>query len=95
MKIKTLHRSNFDSASNTRDISNTKFHDGFNTLKDSVNRRMSKNTLQVSLLYILSILSITCWIISLRILPFGDMFQFLLGSVVLSVNLLVFKYTKI
>lgn len=48
-----------------------------------------------SFLYILSILSITCWIVSLKMLPFGDMFQFLLGAVVLTVNLMVFKWTKL
>ncbi|MEO5910936.1 MAG: hypothetical protein ABIP95_08610 [Pelobium sp.] len=54
-----------------------------------------KSIAYTSFLYILSILSITCWIVSLRMLPFGDMFQFLLGAVVLTVNLMVFKWTKL
>lgn len=55
----------------------------------------NKSTLYTSFLYILSVLSIACWIISLKILPFGDAFQFLLGAVVLAVNMMVFKWTKI
>jgi hypothetical protein len=55
----------------------------------------NKSILYTSFLYILSILSIACWIISLKILPFGDIFQFLLGAVVLAVNMIVFRWTKI
>ncbi|MBK0382547.1 hypothetical protein I5M32_06190 [Pedobacter sp. SD-b] len=54
-----------------------------------------KSNVYTGFLYLLSILSITCWIISLNILPFGDTFQFLLGAVVLSVNLMVFRWTKL
>lgn len=52
-----------------------------------------KSTLQTNILYILSILSIASWIISLAIFPFGDIFQFLLGAIVLLVNGFIFKYT--
>jgi len=93
MKIKTLQRYNFITNSGNAQSSN--LAENFSSLKRTVRKKISKETIQVSFLYILSILSITCWIISLKILPFGDMFQFLLGAVVLSVNLLVFKYTKI
>ena len=58
-------------------------------------KNSNKAVMYTSFLYMLSFLSIACWIISLRILPFGDIFQFLLGAVVLSVNLLVFKWTKL
>ncbi|WP_026904919.1 hypothetical protein [Pedobacter glucosidilyticus] len=64
----------------------------------SLSEEMSKDkhhVLYTSLLYVLSILSIASWIISLKILPFGDVFQFLLGTAVLTVNLLIFKHTKI
>ena len=46
-------------------------------------------------LYVLSIVSVTFWVISLNILPFGHIFQFLLGSAVLFTNLLVFKWAKL
>ena len=52
-----------------------------------------KSTLQTNILYILSILSIISWIISLSVFPFGDVFQFLLGGIVLLVNGFIFKYT--
>lgn len=93
MKIKTLDRNNY--TRNSREIANSNFTESLNSIKKSVSKKVNKDTLHVSFLYILSILSITCWIISLKILPFGDAFQFLLGAAVLSVNLLVFKYTKI
>lgn len=53
-----------------------------------------KSSLYTAALYFLSIISIVCWIISLKILPFGHLFQFLLGAVVLTVNFLVFRWTK-
>lgn len=52
-----------------------------------------KSALQTNILYILSILSITSWIISLAVFPFGDVFQFLLGAIVLLVNGFIFKFT--
>ena len=57
--------------------------------------QIDKTALKINLLYIFAIVSIAAWVISLRALPFGDTFQFLLGAVVLSVNLLIFKHTKI
>jgi hypothetical protein len=59
------------------------------------NSTQKKSVYYTSFLYLISILSIGAWIISLAILPFGDFFQFLLGAAVLSVNLLIFKWTKI
>lgn len=46
-------------------------------------------------LYVLSVVSIAFWIISLNILPFGHIFQFLLGSAVLFINVLVFKWVRL
>ncbi|MBU1373665.1 MAG: hypothetical protein KKG25_04330 [Bacteroidetes bacterium] len=63
--------------------------------ENASNKSEDKSIAYTSFLYILSILSIACWIISLKILPFGDMFQFLLGAVVLTVNMMVFKWTKL
>ena len=63
--------------------------------KNNLSADQTKSNLYTGFLYLLSIVSITCWIISLNILPFGDVFQFLLGAVVLSVNLIVFKWTKL
>lgn len=63
--------------------------------KNILSADQTKSNLYTGFLYLLSIVSITCWIISLNILPFGDVFQFLLGAVVLSVNLIVFKWTKL
>jgi hypothetical protein len=63
--------------------------------KNTLSADQTKSNLYTGFLYLLSIVSITCWIISLNILPFGDVFQFLLGAVVLSVNLIVFKWTKL
>lgn len=88
MKTKTLDR-NYSNSSTNNQL--TRRYENF---KDSVDQKLDKSTVQITFLYVLSILSISCWIISLKILPFGDMFQFLLGAAVLSVNLLVFKYTK-
>jgi hypothetical protein len=70
----------------------------FNHHQQRISEEISKGKHQVlytSFLYILSILSISSWIISLKILPFGDTFQFLLGTAVLTVNLLIFRHTKI
>lgn len=46
-------------------------------------------------LYVLSVISIVFWVISLNILPFGHIFQFLLGSAVLLTNVLVFKWVRL
>ena len=51
-----------------------------------------KSTLQTSILYFLSIISIGSWLISLAVFPFGDVFQFLLGAIVLLINAYIFKY---
>ena len=91
MKIKTLERNQFNKTRNERIAS---INDNYQDVKKAVKSKVNKETLQVSILYVLSILSISSWIISLKILPFGDSFQFLLGAVVLGVNLMVFKYTK-
>lgn len=61
----------------------------FNHCQDSSSQ---KSTLQTNILYILSILSITSWIISLSVFPFGDIFQFLIGGIVLLINVYIFKY---
>ncbi len=63
--------------------------------KSTLTDDQTKSHIYTGFLYLLSIVSVTCWIISLNILPFGDIFQFLLGGVVLSVNLMVFKWTKL
>jgi hypothetical protein len=70
----------------------------FNNHQQRLSEELSKgkqHILYTSLLYILSILSIGSWIISLKLLPFGDIFQFLLGAAVLTVNLLIFRHAKI
>ncbi|ADY51906.1 hypothetical protein Pedsa_1339 [Pseudopedobacter saltans DSM 12145] len=64
-------------------------------LKEKVSRGLDKTAFKTNLLYAVAIITITAWIISLRLFPFGDTFQFLLGGVVLSVNLMIFKHTKI
>lgn len=56
--------------------------------------KTEKSAIYTVVLYFLSILSVVCWIVSLKIYPFGHLFQFLLGAVVLTVNFLVFKWTK-
>ena len=63
--------------------------------KNTQTNNQTKSNIYTGFLYLLSIVSLTCWIISLNILAFGDIFQFLLGAVVLSVNLIVFKWTKL
>lgn len=54
-----------------------------------------KSKIYTTFLYVLSIISISFWIISLNILPFGHIFQFLLGSAVLFINVLVFKWVRL
>ncbi|HET8829908.1 MAG TPA: hypothetical protein VFM79_11235, partial [Pelobium sp.] len=54
-----------------------------------------KSKIYTTFLYVLSIISIAFWIISLNILPFGHIFQFLLGSAVLFINVLVFKWVRL
>jgi len=56
---------------------------------------LNKEALYTSFLYLASVTSIIAWLISLITLPFGDLFQFVLGAIVLSVNLLIFKWSKI
>jgi hypothetical protein len=46
-------------------------------------------------LYVLSLITVGCWLLSLSVFPFGHYFQFLLGGVVLLVNLMIFKWSKI
>lgn len=53
-----------------------------------------KSDIYTAPLYILSIISIVSWIISLKIFPFGHLFQFLLGALVLTVNFLIFRWAK-
>jgi hypothetical protein len=55
----------------------------------------SKSAIYTTFLYIISIVSIAAWLVSLVTLPFGDLFQFVLGAIVLSINLLVFKWAKV
>lgn len=54
-----------------------------------------KSKLYTAFLIALSTISLVFWIISLNILPFGHIFQYLLGSAVLSINILVFKWVKL
>ncbi|MRX46394.1 hypothetical protein [Pedobacter puniceum] len=72
----------------------TNFNHHQHRLSEELNKG-KQHVLYTSLLYVLSILSIGSWIISLKLLPFGDMFQFLLGAAVLTVNLLIFRHAKI
>ncbi|MBD3749540.1 MAG: hypothetical protein IE931_08595 [Sphingobacteriales bacterium] len=65
-----------------------------NSYKSRAASRTQKSTLFTSVLYLLSILSVVCWIVSLKVYPFGHLFQFLCGTVVLTVNFWVFKWTK-
>jgi len=64
-------------------------------LKEKVDKKVDSTALKTNILYAIAIVTISAWIISLRMFPFGDTFQFLLGGVVLSVNLMIFKHTKI
>ncbi|TKB95978.1 hypothetical protein [Pedobacter cryophilus] len=94
MKIKLLNRFKFSTEHKHLD-------EGFSVLnshrfKENIeNSTQKKSIYYTSFLYLISIISIGAWIISLAILPFGDFLQFLLGAAVLSVNLLVFKWAKI
>lgn len=77
---------------------NESYGEEFSILNSQFHKRTStkkSDLAYTSFLYFLSAISIISWIISLKVLPFGDAFQFLLGAVVLSVNLLVFKWTKL
>lgn len=56
---------------------------------------INKEVLYTSFLYLASVTSIIAWLISLITLPFGDLFQFVLGAIVLTINLLIFKWSKI
>ncbi len=58
-------------------------------------KELSKTSMQTIFLIALSAISVIFWVISLNILPFGHIFQYLLGSVVLSINLIVFKWMKL
>lgn len=68
-----------------------------NSYNPAKNRKFTKlkSNIYTIFLYILSIISIVFWLISLNILPFGHIFQFLLGSAVLFINVLVFKWVKL
>lgn len=75
------------------------FGEEFSVLNSNNSDRYStsktrKSNIHIIVLYVLSIISIVCWIISLKILPFGHLFQFLLGAVILIVNFLVIRFTK-
>ncbi len=54
-----------------------------------------KSKVYTAFLFVLSVVSIVFWVISLNILPFGHIFQFLLGSAVLFINILVFKWVRL
>lgn len=66
----------------------------YNPAKTSSSAKL-KSKIYTIFLYVLSIISIVFWIISLNILPFGHIFQFLLGSAVLFINVLVFKWVRL
>ncbi|HEX7366463.1 MAG TPA: hypothetical protein VF273_05165 [Pelobium sp.] len=71
------------------------------SILNSYNPTQGDNSVAISskiytvFLYVLSLVSIVFWIISLSILPFGHIFQFLLGSAVLLINILVFKWVRL
>jgi hypothetical protein len=46
-------------------------------------------------LYILSLISVGCCLLALSVLPFGHYFQFLLVFLVLLVNLIIFRWSKL
>lgn len=54
-----------------------------------------KSKVYTTFLYVLSLVSLVFWIISLNILPFGHLFQYMLGSAVLLINLLIFKWVRL
>lgn len=68
-----------------------------NSYNPAESRKISALTSKIYtvFLYVLSVVSIVFWIISLNILPFGHIFQFLLGSAVLLINVLVFKWVRL
>lgn len=55
----------------------------------------TKSKVYTGFLFALSLVSIVLWVVSLNILPFGHIFQFLLGSAVLLINILVFKWVRL
>ncbi|MFC5284630.1 hypothetical protein [Pedobacter alpinus] len=69
-------------------------HNAYN-LSDTERKEALKTKIHTIFLIALSAISLTFWIISLNILPFGHIFQYLLGSAVLSINILVFKWVKL
>ena len=94
MKIKLLNRFWFSTEHKHLDEAFSVLNS--HRFKENIKKSAQKKSVYyTSFLYLLSIISIVAWIISLAILPFGDSFQFLLGAAVLSVNLLVFKWAKI
>ncbi len=66
----------------------------YNPEKTQKSNKLKANIYTI-FLYVLSIISIVFWVISLNILPFGHIFQFLLGSAVLFINILVFKWVRL
>ena len=67
-------------------------HD-FSTYEDTTTKTSTDS--YTVFLYVLSLISLGCWLVSLSILPFGHYFQFLLGGVVLLVNMMIFRWSKI
>lgn len=57
--------------------------------------RQLKAKMYTVFLYVLALVSIVMWVTSLNILPFGHIFQFLLGSAVLFTNVLIFKWVRL
>ncbi|MFD1631926.1 hypothetical protein [Pseudopedobacter beijingensis] len=90
--MKTLQRTGLAGAGKG---SGAKLNREIEEVKNRVSKRIDKNRIKTNLLYFFSITSIVLWMISLKMLPFGDTLQFLFGAMVLSVNVLIFKYTKI
>lgn len=66
----------------------------YNPAKSQKSSKLKPN-IYTTFLYVLSVISIVFWVISLSILPFGHIFQFLLGSAVLFINVLIFKWTRL
>ena len=94
MKIKLLNRFKFSTGHKHLEEEFTLLNSS--RIKESTENLAQKKAIYyTNFLYLISILCIAAWIISLAIFPFGDFFQFLLGALVLSVNILVFKWTKI
>ena len=82
-------------------IFNTENYGGEFSILNSYNhpktekREITKSKIYTAFLIALSTISLVMWIVSLNILPFGHVFQYLLGFAVLSINVLVFKWVKL